>query len=141
MERMSRMAATLLLAALLAAPTARGEDGPETVTTVGDVAWVSGGIGAESRDRLRALAAGTGFNLKLTFASAGGEYLSDIAVRIVDAAGGTVLTATSEGPLFLVRLPPGRYTVAARNGAREQTQQLSVAAGRLATAVFRWPAD
>lgn len=128
----------LLLAAVLVAGTVLAED--EAVTTAGEVSWVSGGVGEDSRERLAVLSAGFGFNLRLTFALASGDYLSAVAVRIVDASGRTVLETTSEGPILLVRLPVGRYTVAAMAGGREVARVLELAAERPAAAVFRWPA-
>lgn len=137
-KRSGRLPALALAAALLAAPAIAAD---EAVATAGDVSWVSGGIGEDSRERLAALAAGFGFNLKVTFALQSGDYLSAVAVRIVDAGGRTVLETTSEGPIMLVRLPAGRYEFAATVGGRELKQRLSVVAGRTATAVFRWPAE
>lgn len=136
-RRMGNLPALALAVSLLAAP-AFAED--EAVATAGDVAWVSGGVGEESRERLNALSAGFGFNLKLTFALASGDYLSAVAVRIVDAGGRTVLETTSEGPILLARLPAGRYECFATVGGRELKQRLTVAEGRLGATVFRWPA-
>lgn len=139
MERLRRTGRLLVLTSvLLAAPAFAGE---EAVQEAGEVSWVSGGIGEDSRERLAALEAGFGFNLKVTFALASGDYLSDVGVRVVDAAGKTVLETRTEGPLMLLRLPPGRYDFHAAYGGRELRQKLTVAADRPGRTVFRWPAE
>lgn len=129
--------AALLLAWALAVPPVLADD--EAVVTEGEVSWVSGGVGAESRERLDALEAGFGFNLKLIFAQPSGDYLSEVAVRVVDAGGRTVLQADGVGPILLVRLPAGSYECFATFDGREQRQQLKAVAGRLGRGVFRWP--
>lgn len=130
--------AALLLAWALAMPPVLADD--EAVVTEGEVSWVSGGVGADSRERLDALEAGFGFNLKLIFALQSGDYLSEVAVRLVDAGGRTVLQANGVGPILLVRLPAGSYDCIASVDGREQRQKLKVVAGRLGRSVFRWPA-
>lgn len=141
-SRFGRLPAALLLAGTLAGvsagwPTLAGAD--EEVVTVGNAAYVSGGTGEDSRERLTTLSQGFGFNLKVTFALQGGEYLSGVDVRIVDRAGKVVLQAKTDGPIFLARLPAGSYDFFASVDGREQKQKLTVAAGKLGNAVFRWP--
>lgn len=136
-RRMGNLTALVLAASLLALP-AFADD--EAVRAAGEVSWVSGGVGEASRERLSALEAGFGFNLKVTFALASGDYLSAVAVRVIDAGGRTVLETTSEGPILLARLPAGRYEFIAAFDGHELRQRLTVAEGQLGTTVFRWPA-
>lgn len=131
-------AAALLFAGALSMLPAVAQD--EEVQTAGNVSWVSGGTGEESRERLAALGTGFGFNLKVTFALAGGDYLSAVEVRIVDRAGKVVLQTTTEGPILLARLPAGSYDFFASVDGREQKQRLTVTAGKMGVTVFRWPA-
>ena len=106
------------------------------VQTVGSVAYVSGGVGTESIDRLNALAAD--FNLKLVFALTSGEYVSGTRVVIADAIGRTLLEATAEGPWFLARLPNGNYQVVATLADKALNRQISVGPGKIRTVDFRW---
>ena len=99
------LAAILLGSASLLPVASADNDG--IVQTSGGVSYVSGGIGSESRDRLGSLA--RDFNLKLVFAMKSGEYVSGVRIAIADAAGKTLVDATSEGPWFLTRLPAGNY--------------------------------
>jgi hypothetical protein len=58
-----------------------------------------GGVGEGERAELDALS--NQYNLRLLFAKQdSGEYLSAVQVNILDAQGGTVLTAESSGPWF-----------------------------------------
>ena len=50
-----------------------------------------------------------------------GSYLSDVRIKISDAAGKSVLDTRLDGPWLLVDLKPGSYTVEA--SFRKQTQR------------------
>lgn len=102
----------------------------------GDVAYVSGGIGDEERDEIRARE--KDFNLQLLFAERDGSYLANVAVRLLDAKGRTVLDSGSAGPFLLVRLPTGTYTIKATVNGQEQQGKLSVPAKGQRQAIFRW---
>ena len=107
--------------------------------TAGGVSYVSGGVGTDSIDRLSALAGD--FNLKLVFALNSGSYVSDVGVVIADAAGKTLLDATSDGPWFLARLPAGNYQIVATFAGRAVKRQVAVGAARLRTVDFRWASE
>ena len=79
--------------------------------TSNGIPYLSGGVGLDERETLQAM--GTANNLKLIFALKRGNYLSDVNVRITDAAGHKVLAVISQGPWFFTRLPAGQYTVTA----------------------------
>jgi hypothetical protein len=110
----------------------------EQVTMIGNISYVSGGIGEDSRQRLSAFAAA--FNLRLLMALTSGEYVGDVAVGIVDDKGREVLNAVSEGPIFMANLPPGRYEVSASIGGVIQKRTLAVFAERQSVVHFRWKA-
>jgi hypothetical protein len=71
--------------------------------------YLSGGIGTDERDALSAEA--KNYNLKIVFATKGKSYLADIAVKMKNESGKTIIDATSDGPWFFTRLSPGKYTV------------------------------
>lgn len=118
---------------------AASADGDEIVQTVGAVAYVSGGVGTESIERLDALA--NEFNVKLVFALKSGAYLSDVKVTVADATGKTVLDATSDGPWLLTKLPAGAYQVVATYAGHALRQSVSVDTARLKTIDFRWASE
>lgn len=109
----------------------------ETVVMVGNVSYVSGGVGEESRERLNAFS--SAFNLRLLLASKSGEFIGDVRVTIADAKGRVVLEAVSEGPIFMANLPPGSYEVTASSGEQPYRQKVAVSKGKQASLHFRWP--
>jgi len=111
----------------------------EIVQTAGGVSYVSGGVGTDSIDRLSSLAGD--FNLKLVFALKSGAYVSDVRVTIADAAGKTLLDATSEGPWFLAKLPVGNYQIVATFAGNAVKRQIAVGGARLRTIDFRWASE
>jgi hypothetical protein len=110
--------------------------GMPQVQQQGDVSFVSGGVGLDESKALQA--AQSQWPLSLRFTGPASNFLANVHVRIVDAQGGDVLTATSRGPFMLVRLRPGRYTVHAAYEDREQTRTVSVPAKGTARASFYW---
>jgi hypothetical protein len=106
----------------------------------GDVTFVSGGVGDEDRSAMRAMA--HDYNLHLQFAIAGsGEYLAGVNVTVTDEKGKTLLDTIADGPLFLAKLPPGRYKIAvAQGGGRSQSRTVVISAGAPVAQAFYWPA-
>ena len=130
--------AAILLGAAPVAPVANAAS-EDIVRSAGGVAYVSGGVGTESIDRLSAMA--RDFNLKLVFALKSGDYLSGVNVSIANAAGKTVVDTTSEGPWFLTKLPAGNYQVVATFDGAAQKRSIAVGAEKLRTVDFRWASD
>ena len=103
----------------------------------GAARFVSGGVGEEERATLAPMRAQ--FNLHLTFAVArSGNYLADVEVTLREASGREVLSAKAEGPWFLARLAPGRYTLSADYGGAVQTRTLTVRKSGVAEAFLYW---
>lgn len=97
------------------------------VQTRGDVQFVTGGIGKDEADAMRLAEAQ--YPLTLEFAASSDKpaaaapapYVSDALVDIRDAHGRDVLSARSAGPLVLISLPAGSYTIEAEwNGVRKK---------------------
>jgi hypothetical protein len=100
------------------------------------VPYLSGGVGLDERDALRARA--RDYNLTLSFAEKTGNYLSDVEVVIKDAQGNTALETVSEGPWFFVKLPAGSYTVIATTMGKTHQQLAKVSATRQTQLYFYW---
>ena len=95
----------------------------------GSVQYVSGGIGLDESEALKAAA--KDYPLALTFAAQVGgkaDYVADVTVAIHDGQGKPVLRATSEGPYMLVKLPAGDYKVSATYKGQTQERQVAVRA-------------
>jgi hypothetical protein len=102
----------------------------------GNIPYISGGIGLDEREALSHLAGG--YDLKLMFAVAAGNYLADVRVEIRDPAGQLVLDALSEGPWFFAHLPPGRYNVSVKLAGAVQRQNVQVSGRGQSQLNFLW---
>lgn len=111
---------------------------PQTQTQ-GDVSFVTGGVGLDESTALRR--AQSQWPLSMRFTGPGSEYVSDVHVQIVSAAGATVLDTTSKGPYMLVRLRPGRYTVHVSHGNVDRSQTVTVRGNGSARASFSFPTN
>lgn len=122
-----------------AGPGGSPPGGPRVQSDRG-IRYVSGGVGEGERAELDALS--NQFNLRLLFAMQGsGEYLSAVRVNILDARGGTILTAESKGPWFFAQLAPGDYTVEASTpdqAQQPQRQKVHIEGSRQSRLDFRW---
>jgi hypothetical protein len=101
-----------------------------------DVSYLSGGVGADSREEL--LAKEKEYNLKIVAAETSGDYLAGVQVVIQSARKEQVLDATMEGPILLAKLAPGRYTVTAVSDGQTLTRTVTVPAQGLGRVDFRW---
>ena len=102
------------------------------------ITYLSGGIGNDEAVAMKAEA--KSYPLSMIF-SAGkdNEYLADVKVNIKDKAGKDVLNAVSNGPIMLVKVPAGSYTIAAeRNGkALHHAVRVNHKGGKQVN--FHWP--
>ncbi|RXZ36107.1 carboxypeptidase regulatory-like domain-containing protein [Oxalobacteraceae bacterium CAVE-383] len=118
-------------------------------TTVGNASFISGGIGIDESEAMKAAAAK--YSLELVFsarsdrnapgASAGASaaYTADVKVRITDRSGKTVIDTVSQGPYLLANLPDGAYQVeASADGAPAKTQKTTIKKGTHQRLVFSW---
>ena len=125
------------LAAMVFAPLAMAQASPEKVITQHGASFISGGVGIDSEERLKARE--KEFNLKLVFILVEGNYLADIAVAIKDAKGKAVIEHVADGPFLMVRLPAGAYVVTATHDGAVHTRKVAVRNERLRTEYLRWP--
>lgn len=101
----------LVTAACLAVLGASSGFAQNAAPDAGEYPVLSGGIGLDERQSMEAAA--RDYNLKLAFAAPNGEYFTNVQVAIASSGGKKVYEGTSDGPWFFIKLPPGRYTVAA----------------------------
>ena len=105
--------------------------------TKGEVVYVTGGVGADEREKLKAIE--KDFNLKLIFSLADGAFIADVAVVVKDASAKVVLSEQAQGPIFMAKLPPGTYTVEATFEGKTEAHKVTVGQGKLTTVQLRWP--
>jgi hypothetical protein len=101
----------------------------------GNARFACGGIGSDESDAMRA--AMKDHPLALLFARADGAYLANVDVTIKSAGGDTALAMRASGPVCLVDLPAGRYTVEAATEGMVKTHTVTVGRGSQ-TADFRF---
>ena len=123
-----------------ATPATRHIPAPDRVQETNGITFVSGGIGADSRESLAEREQYYNFKLVLTLEGAG-TFVSDARVTLSTAAGDRLVEHTTEGPLFLASLPAGNYVVSASFRGITVTRKFQVRADRLHTEQMRWPAD
>jgi hypothetical protein len=126
----------LVLATMTSARALASETGP---MQNGEVDYLNGGIGTEQADRMRAMSAD--YPVQMTFAERNqgvDEFVADVHLRVSDTAGRTMLDLPAQGPIFLLQLPPGAYTVEAEHQGEVKTRRFDVAAGRHDRLGFEW---
>lgn len=133
------MALSILLAGSVGSMAASEAAAVPEVHTKNDIAYVSGGVGQDEREHMRAMAGR--FNVRLDIVSAkNGEALSDVDVAVVDAHGKLRLRVHTEGPLLYLMLPRGRYQIT--SAYRGAMQTVNIRAGiRPVDMVVRLPVD
>lgn len=121
------------------------EEAPARSTATGDipvghdrgVAYVTGGVGQDEAAAFRGLA--PGYNMRATFTTGSGEYLSGVAVQVLRADGSVAFSATSDGPYLYARLPQGRYRVVATLDGVPRSRELYVPARGGVKFSLVWP--
>lgn len=96
------------------------------VRHAGGIAYVTGGVGQDEADALRAVA--PRYSMRATFASPSGTYLSDVGVRIEKPDGSVVFVARTDGPFLFAKLPPGRYRLVATLDQQSRASMIDVPA-------------
>jgi hypothetical protein len=131
------MAAALLFAATASA-AAFAQSAPESLRASG-IDYLNGGIGTEEADRMRQM--GAEYPVQMTFAERNqgqDEFVADVHLRVIDSRGDTLVDLPNQGPIFLLQVPPGSYTVEAERQGDVKTRRIEVAPGRHDRLGFEW---
>jgi hypothetical protein len=127
-------------------PTLANDDAPVRNTVPGDipvahdnhgVAYVTGGVGQDEVAAFRGLA--SGYNMRATFTTGSGEYLSGVVVQVSRSDGTVVFNATSDGPYLYARLPQGHYRLIASLDGAQRSRDLYVPARGGVKLTLIWP--
>ena len=131
-------AATLAAQAQTAVPGADpGAPPAPRVRSEAGIEYLNGGAGEEARAALEAQRAA--FPLRLVFSVASGAYAVADHVEVSNGSG-KLLGVDDAGPMLLVKVPPGDYTVDATYGGKTERRRVSV--GREGSTVnWRWPVE
>ena len=101
------------------------------------IPYVTGGVGQDEVEAFRGLA--SGYNMRATFTTGSGEYLSGVAVQVSRSDGTVVFNATSDGPYLFARLPEGRYRLTASLDGAQRSRELYVPAHGGVRFTMVWP--
>lgn len=96
------------------------------------VQFLNGGTGSQERDAMLALR--DEFPLQIVFSGRAGAYGMADQVRVRNASG-QVVAVPHAGPMLMVKLPPGRYTVEADFHGHTERRGVEVGSG---PQVLRW---
>ncbi|MFI4987333.1 MAG: carboxypeptidase-like regulatory domain-containing protein [Alphaproteobacteria bacterium] len=134
---MAKSTALLLALSLSILATAANAQQLQTHSE-GNITYLSGGIGQEERTTIMAIEGS--YNLHLLFTARDtGEYLWGVKVRLTDPSGKSLLDTVSDGPYFLARLPPGKYTVLVDYSGKPLSQAVDIPRGASVSHSFSWP--
>lgn len=106
------------------------------VQSMNGIKYVEGGIGKDEADLMQK--EGRGYPLNLVF-SAGpqNQFILDVLVTIKDGAK-TIFEDVADGPIFLVDLPNGKYTVEAEFRGKTVRQTAQVQGKQPLRLDFHW---
>jgi hypothetical protein len=106
--------------------------------TEGAIAYMSGGTDQDQASAMKHAA--SKYSLELDFLLPGqvSAMPAAIPVTITDSAGNLMLDRDSYGPLMLVQLPEGRYTITAQNAGKIEKINVNIAPGQHKTIGFDW---
>ena len=109
----------------------------------GTASYVSGGIGEDEAEAMRQASANYPLTLELATAAGGPRdaYISDARVDIRDGSGNPVISTTTQGPIMLVRLPAGTYTVDVGWHGTEKHKTVEVGGQRRQHVMLEFPDD
>lgn len=113
---------SLLCSTVFSSPKAQEAD--SQMNSAPQVEMVSGGIGDGGMEAIEEKQ--KDYSLKLVFADADGEYLADVKVLIKDRKGNEVVNTDSVGPVLLLKLKPGVYTVSSTTNKETKSQKVTV---------------
>ncbi|MDP1765584.1 MAG: hypothetical protein Q8K83_01655 [Methylotenera sp.] len=108
--------------------------------TVGEITYVSGGIGESEADMMRGVA--KDYPLEMVFVQKlkqQEEFLANVNVKIQDIRKTVLLDVATEGPYLFAKLPPGKYLVTAENNGDVKRQWVKVGSKKHQKIVFWWP--
>lgn len=104
-----------------------------------DAQVFTGGVGDEDLATIQQTQ--KDYALKVIFAGKGGVFLSDVDVKITDSKGKDVVSVTTEGPVLLAKLKPGKYTIVSKSIELTDTQKFTITGKSLRIVYVRFPVE
>lgn len=140
-HRLARHGLILALAALASGTAIAQSRAANVVPQQGQMGYLNGGFGEEQADLMRDIS--SQFPVRFTFSRRNGthntdEFVADVRLRIIDSGGRTILDLPQQGPIFLLRLPEGTYSIEAERNGEVKTRRFDIVAGRRQVIALSW---
>lgn len=132
---LSALAALALTTSVAFAQDVMLAEGVPQPQQVGDITYITGGIGEEERSAIEA--ARSGYNLYIMSATRSGHFEGDTHLIIRNTQGKELLKIAA-GPLFYAKLPEGRYVVEGSSDDETRSQTITIRTGKTAHVHFGW---
>jgi hypothetical protein len=126
---------TMAPAANAAAAVGSITDGGLQPVTVGQAAYITGGIGESERLQLESVK--NQYNLHVLSAGVDGALQGDTRITITDQKGTEIINANA-GPLFYAKLPKGTYVLNATQAGRVKKQNVTVSDQKSSNVHLSW---
>lgn len=81
--------------------------------TENGISYITGGIGDEELAELNAQE--KNYNTRILLKATNGEFMGDVALRVLDKKNNVILSVDAAGPYFFTNLPAGSYIVEAKS--------------------------
>jgi hypothetical protein len=107
--------------------------------TDGNIQFISGGIGSDESASIKAVA--KKWPLYIEFSKRDENksvWISEVSVTITDAKGQQVFTQSNQGPMLLVGLKPGKYSIQASYEDVKMVRSLTVSSSQFQKISFQW---
>ena len=97
----------------------------------------NGGIGSDEEQYMRSIA--KDWPLRMTFAqSPGGEFVAGVRLLVTDGKGVPWLQLNDAGPMTYVRVPAGKYRIAASHNGKSETRDITLDVKTGRNVFFEW---
>ena len=128
----------LFVAVSLGSATAHADDmrklPPDEPVVVNGLDLVCTGVGEDARNDPRWRA----YPVRIEFANADAQYLSDVALAVAKADGAALFEVTCDSPWILAKLEPGKYVLAATYEGIVKTEKFTAPKSGQARFVVRF---
>lgn len=107
----------------------------------GSTQYISGGFGVDECKALQTDACNWPLQVMFSEVPRGktiGAWVSDVDIKITNKDGNAVLSTVTEGPILLVKLPSGTYTLTANYLGKLATRNFTIQEGRSQTVSVYW---
>ena len=99
---------------------------PLEMLTENGVSYISGGIGDEEKEQLKAQE--TNFNIHVLITGLNGEFVSSVKFRLLSPKGAQIINIEDAGPYVYVKIPAGSYDAEITSNGAVQKIALKVPA-------------